>query len=110
MIDFNALFKVSYGLYIVSSGDKSYGNGYISNTVFQVTAEPPQFATCCNKDNHTASIIEKHGVFGVSVLEQETDQDIYGTFGYKSGKDVNKFEGLDIEYGETGAPIVLLYL
>ncbi|MBI9069926.1 MAG: flavin reductase [Salinivirgaceae bacterium] len=107
MIDFNALFKISYGLYIVSSGDKNHGNGYISNTVFQVTAEPPQFATCCNKDNFTANIIEKTGAFSVSILHQETSSDIYGTFGYKSGKDINKFEGKNIEYGQTGVPIVM---
>ena len=54
MIDFEALFKISYGLYIVCSGDKEKGNGFISNSVFQVTAEPAQFAACCNKDNLTS--------------------------------------------------------
>ena len=44
MINYDALFRISYGLYIVSSGDKNRGNGFISNTVFQVTAEPPEFA------------------------------------------------------------------
>lgn len=107
MIDFNALFKVSYGLYIVSSGNKEYGNGYISNTVFQVTAEPPLFATCCNKNNHTAGLISASGVFSVSVLQCDTSADLMGKFGYKSGKDTNKFEGLNIQYGETGAPIVM---
>lgn len=107
MIDFNALFKVSYGLYIVSSGDKDYGNGYISNTVFQVTAEPAQFATCCNKNNYTASIIQKANTFSVSILSQDTPSEIFGTFGYKSGKEINKFEGMEIQYGETGVPIVL---
>ena len=54
MIDYEALFKISYGLYIVCSGNKKKGNGFISNTVFQVTAEPPRFAACCNKNNYTA--------------------------------------------------------
>ncbi len=54
MINYEALFNISYGLYIVSSGSKSNGNGFISNTVFQVTSEPPRFAACCNKENHTA--------------------------------------------------------
>jgi flavin reductase (DIM6/NTAB) family NADH-FMN oxidoreductase RutF len=61
MIDFEALFKVTYGLYIVSSGDNKNGNGFISNTVFQVTAEPPRFASCCNKNNFTSGLIEKYG-------------------------------------------------
>lgn len=107
MINYEALFRLTYGLYIVCSGDKDSGNGFISNTFFQVTAEPAKFASCCNKDNFTAGIIEKFGYFSVSVLKQDTDSDIYGRFGYKSGKDFNKLEGLDIKYGATGAPIVL---
>jgi hypothetical protein len=50
MIDFKALFKISYGLYIVCAGDKKQGNGFISNTVFQITSEPAQFAASCNKE------------------------------------------------------------
>jgi len=107
MINFEALFKVSYGLYIVCSGDKTKGNGFISNTVFQVTAEPARFAACCNKNNYTAEIIQKTGVFSVSVLHQDTSPDIFGRFGYKSGKDLDKMEGMQVRYGETGVPIVL---
>ncbi len=107
MINFEALFKVTYGLYIVSSGDKITGNGLISNTVFQVTSEPAKFATCCNKDNHTSKIIDKHGFFSVSVLQQDTDPKIFGNLGYKSGKNINKFENLNIKYDVTGVPIVL---
>jgi flavin reductase (DIM6/NTAB) family NADH-FMN oxidoreductase RutF/rubredoxin len=107
MIDVEALFKVSYGLYIVSSGDRNEGNGFISNTVFQVTAEPARFAACCNKNNFTSQFIQKAGVFSVSVLHKDTSPDIFGRFGYKSGKDFNKMEGMQIRYGETGVPIVL---
>ena len=107
MINFEALFKISYGLYIVSSGSKEYGNGFISNTVFQVTSEPPRFAACCSKENHTAGIIQSSGNFIVSILHKDTEPGLFGTFGYKSGKDVNKMEGMEIRYGETGAPIVL---
>ncbi len=107
MINFETLFKISYGLYIVSSGSKEYGNGYISNTVFQVTSEPPQFATCCNKNNHTADIIQSSGLFSVSVLQSDAASGTIGTFGYKSGKEINKLEGMEIKYGETGVPIVL---
>jgi len=107
MIDFKALFKISYGLYIVSSGDKNHGNGFIANTVFQVTSKPPKFAVCCNKNNYTAEIIKNTRAFSVSILQQEATPEIYGTFGYKSGRDVNKMEGLNLKYGETGVPIVL---
>jgi flavin reductase (DIM6/NTAB) family NADH-FMN oxidoreductase RutF/rubredoxin len=107
MINFEALFKISYGLYIVSSGSNKYGNGFISNTVFQITSEPPRFAACCHKDNHTAGVIRSSGHFSVSVLHSETAAALIGTFGYKSGKDINKMEGLDLTYGETGVPVVL---
>jgi flavin reductase (DIM6/NTAB) family NADH-FMN oxidoreductase RutF/rubredoxin len=107
MINFEALFKISYGLYIVASGDKEYGNGYISNTVFQVTAEPARFATCCNKENHTADIIAKYGTFSVSVLHQETDPKVYGKFGYQSGKSLDKLKDANVSYGSTGVPIVM---
>ena len=107
MIQFEALFKISYGLYIVSSGDKNRGNGFISNTFFQVTAEPPRFASCCNKDNYTAALIQKAGAFSVSVIHKDTEPDIISRFGYKSGKDFDKLAGVKVKYGETGVPIVL---
>jgi len=107
MIDYNALFKVSYGLYIVCAGSKEKGNGYISNTVFQVTSDPPRFATCCNKDNHTVGLIQSSGVFSVSVLQNDASAGTIGTFGYKSGIDTDKLNGMELRYGETGVPIVL---
>ena len=107
MIDFETLFKISYGLYIVSSGDENSGNGYIANTVFQVTSTPARFAVSCNKNNYTSELIQKHKTFSVSVLEIDTPYEIFGIFGYKSGKDIDKFKGIDIKYGETGVPIVL---
>ena len=107
MINFEALFRISYGLYIVSSGDKNLGNGFISNTVFQVTSEPIKFAACCNKNNYTAEFIKKTGAFAVSVLHKDTTPEIFGRFGYKSGKDIDKLEGMKVIYGQTGVPIVL---
>ena len=107
MINYEALYKISYGLYVVASGSKDYGNGYISNTVFQVTSDPPRFATCCNKDNHTAGLIQSTGLFSVSVLSLDAGPATIGTFGYKSGKDSNKLEKMNVRFGETGVPIVL---
>lgn len=107
MINFETLFKVTYGLYIVCSGDKNKGNGFISNTVFQVTAEPPRFAACCNKNNYTAELIQKHNAFSVSVLDKDAKPTIFGTFGFKTGKDFDKMKGINVRYGDTGVPIVL---
>lgn len=107
MINFDALFKISYGLYILSSGDKDKGNGFISNTIMQVTAEPPKFAACCNKNNYTAELISEYRVFSASILDKDTPSDIFGNFGYKSGRDTDKMSGYNVIYGETGVPIVL---
>jgi flavin reductase (DIM6/NTAB) family NADH-FMN oxidoreductase RutF/rubredoxin len=106
MINYESLFKISYGLYIVSTGDRNYGNGFISNTVFQVTAEPAKFAACCNKNNYTCSLIDKYGCFSISILSQNANPELFGRFGYKSGLNTNKMEGMDIRYGSTGVPIV----
>ncbi|MFC2129185.1 flavin reductase [Bacteroidota bacterium] len=107
MIDFKALFKITYGLYVVCSGDESKGNGFISNTVFQITSEPPQFAASCSKDNFTCNLIERTGSFSVSILHQDASAGLIGKFGYRSGKDHGKIDGTNVKYGETGVPIVL---
>ncbi|MBN1181219.1 MAG: flavin reductase [Bacteroidales bacterium] len=107
MINYEAFFSVTYGLYIVSSGNENKGNAFISNAATQVTSEPPQFAVCCNKDNYTADIIKLSRNFVLSVLQQSASPLVIGKFGYKSGRDINKMEGTKIIYGETGAPVIL---
>ncbi|MDD3877018.1 MAG: flavin reductase [Bacteroidales bacterium] len=107
MIDFNAFFKVSYGLYIVTSGNKEKNNGLIANAAFQVTAEPARFAVCCNKDNYSAGIIIDTKAFALSVLHQNASMDIIGTFGYKSGRDISKLNNVKCIYDKTGVPIVI---
>lgn len=107
MIDFKALFKVTYGLYVVCSGNKNIGNGFISNTVFQITSEPPQFAASCSKDNQTCELINNTGSFSVSVLHQNAGIELIGKFGYRSGKDIDKLQNSTLKYGETGVPLVL---
>lgn len=106
-MDIKAFFKLSYGLFVISSkyGDKI--NGYIANTAFQVTAEPPKLAISCHKDNLSSDIILKSKGFSISVLEKETDPDLIGLFGYNSGKNKNKFEQTNYKYGKTGMPVVL---
>lgn len=106
MIDINAFFKISYGLYIVSSGNQNQGNGFISNAVFQVTAQPAQFAVCCNKDNFSSKVISDAKAFSISILKQEASSELIGLFGYKSGKDVDKMASIKAIYGETGVPMV----
>jgi flavin reductase (DIM6/NTAB) family NADH-FMN oxidoreductase RutF/rubredoxin len=105
-MDINAFFKLSYGLYIISSKSGDQMGGYIANTAFQVTAEPPQVAISCHKDNATTAIINASKSFAISVLEKEASADLIGLFGYSSGKDKNKFEQTKYTEGITGSPIV----
>lgn len=111
MINSDALLKIPYGMYVVCSGDKAYGNGFIANVVFQVTAEPVQFGMCCNKNNHTANIILEKGVFSISALSEATPVEIIRQFGFKSGKDnINKLEGRNIKYGFNNMPVLMEYV
>ena len=89
------LHKISYGLYIVSSkkGDKL--NGQIANTVFQITSEPPTIAVSINKGNLTHDYIAQSGVFTVSILSEQAPMELIGKFGFKSGRDIDKFAGID---------------
>jgi flavin reductase (DIM6/NTAB) family NADH-FMN oxidoreductase RutF/rubredoxin len=108
-MNIEAFFKMTYGLYLISSkhGDKI--SGYIANTAFQVTAEPPQIAISCHKANISAKVIEDSGVFSISVLEKETDAGLIGLFGYQSGHEDEKFERVNYKFGETGAPVILTH-
>lgn len=102
----DALFKISYGLYIISTKSGSSMNGFISNAVFQITAEPPQFAICCSKNNHSAEMISQSGMFTVSVLKQDAGQELISLFGYRSGRDVDKFSGTEYIMTGSGVPAV----
>ena len=105
-MNLEAYFKISYGLYIITTRSGNNKGGYISNTLFQVTATPPQFAISCNKDNYTADLIKQSGVFAFSVLSEKASPAIIGSFGYKSGRDLDKFSGINYFEGKTGSPVV----
>jgi len=106
-MDLKVLYNISYGIYIVSSKKEDQINGQIANTVFQITAEPATIAVSINKKNFTHDFITQSKVFAVSVLEQETDMKFIGRFGFKSGRDQDKFEGINYKIGVTGAPIIM---
>ena len=103
----DAFYKITYGLYVVSSTNGSQSNGYIANTVFQVTATPARFAVACNKDNYTCGLISQSQVFALSILQQDTKAELIGLFGYKSGRTLDKYASVRHRLGQTGAPILL---
>jgi len=105
-MNFEAFFKLTYGLYILSSRDGDRFNGHVSNTVFQVTAEPPRMMIATHRDNLTTDFIRKSKVFSVSALEKDVSLDFLGPWGFKSGREVKKFNNIEYKTGKTGAPIV----
>lgn len=106
-IDLEALFQLNYGMYIVSSAKANSMNGCIANTVFQLTPEPPVVAVSISKENLTHEFISSSGFFAASVLAEDAPLKFIGMFGFRSGKDFNKFEQASFKKGVTGCPIVL---
>jgi ferric-chelate reductase [NAD(P)H] len=105
-VDRKAFRDLSYGLYIVTSFKEDRLNGQIVNTVIQVTSEPPWVAVIINKKNLTHEFIVKSKVFGVSVLEESAPMTFFGPFGFKSGRDFDKFDKVSFKRGSTGCPLI----
>lgn len=107
MVDLETLFKLSYGMCIISSKKDDRINGCIVNTVFQIVPEPPMLAVSVNSKCLTHEFITAGKVFSISVLSQQTPMSFIGKFGFRTGRDIDKFENVKYETGKTGAPIVL---
>ncbi len=105
-MNLQALHKLSYGLYVVCSRKGERLNGQIANTVFQITSEPPTIAVSINKTNLTHEFIKESKVFTASILRRDTPLSFIGHFGFKSGRDIDKLEGIGYKTGKTQAPVV----
>lgn len=101
-----ALHRLTYGMYIICSRKGDKFNGQVVNTVVQASSEPPTIAVCINKGNLTHEFIKASGVFTVSILARDAPLSFIGRFGFKSGRDVDKLEGVNHRQGVTGVPIV----
>jgi ferric-chelate reductase [NAD(P)H] len=106
-MDLNAFFKITYGVYIITTKFEDKLNGMIATAVCQVTAEPVQMTLGINKESLTHEIILKTGCVGVNALRQETDFNFIGNFGFKSGRNINKLEGIGFMTGATGVPLLV---
>ncbi|MGA2554069.1 MAG: flavin reductase [Smithella sp.] len=102
-----ALHKISYGLYIVTSGQDGKFNGQIANSMFQATSDPATVAISINKKNYTNELIKLSRKFVISILSQATPMTFIGNFGFKSGRNINKLQNVKIKTGTTKVPIVL---
>jgi ferric-chelate reductase [NAD(P)H] len=91
----------------VTSRNKDRFNGQIVNTVIQVTSDPARVAVIINKKNLTHEFILKSKSFGVSVLEESAPMTFFGPFGFRSGRDFDKFAKVEFKEGVTGCPLVI---
>ncbi len=91
----SAFRSLSYGVYIISTIDGERPTGCVANSAMQITSTPATIAVSMNHDNYTNACIEKSGKFAVSILSETSDPSLIGTFGFQSGKDVNKFDGVE---------------
>lgn len=96
-VDRSAMFKLSYGLFVLTAKDGAKDNGCIINTAVQITDNPQRISIAVNKANFTHDMIIKTGVFNLSVLTTDTPFNVFKHFGFQSGKDVDKFAGCETE-------------
>lgn len=100
-----ALYKISYGLYIVTSALEEKINGQVCNTFFQITSNPYTVAVALNKDNLTNEYVKKSGIFTANILGQ-SHHNLVRRFGYRSGREFDKFKNIEYSKEITGAPIL----
>lgn len=94
-MDKKAMYKLSYGLFVLTAKEAEKDNGCIINTAIQAASEPNQLSICVNKLNYTHDMVLRSGEFTVSVLSQDAKFDLFKQFGFQSGRDVDKFENFD---------------
>ena len=109
-LDPKALFKIGYGLYVVTSNDGKKDNGLIVNTVSQLTDTPLRVAVNINKANYSHDVIKKTGKLNVNCLNNEAPFAIFKKFGFVSGKDVDKFAGDEVLRSDNGLRVLPNYI
>ncbi len=102
MIDNKAMYKISYGLYMLTTTDGEKQNGCIVNTVQMLTDNPKRITLFVNEANYSNELLKKTGVFNVSVLTESAPFDVYKQFGFVSGREVDKFASGVYEKSENG--------
>ena len=102
MIDSKAMFKLSYGLFVLTAREGSRDNGCIINTAGQLTSTPNRIQIAVNKQNFTHDMILRTGIFNVSVLSREATFWVFRHYGFQSGRDVDKFAGLSEDRTANG--------
>ena len=91
-MDNSAFYKLSYGLFILTTREDGLDNGCVINTAMQVTTTPNRISITVNKANKTHDMIKRVGIFNVSIISEDADFELFKHFGFQSGNNVNKFE------------------
>ena len=108
--DMAALFRIGYGLYVVTCHDGVKDNGLIVNTVTQVTNTPNRVAVTINKENYSHHVIQQSGKMNVNCLSTEAPFKVFGTFGFVSGRHVDKFADCTPMRSENGLVVLPRYI
>ena len=108
--DLSALFHIGYGLYVVTSNDGEKDNGLIVNTVTQVTNTPNRVAVTINKANYSHHVIRQTGILNVNCLDISAPFSVFQTYGFQSGRNVNKFEGVEELRSDNGLRFLPRYI
>ena len=101
-LDQNAMYKISYGLYVMTAREGGKDNGCIVNTVEQVTVTPNRIAVAVNKENLTHNMVINTGFFNISILSQGAPFSVFKNFGYQSGRTADKFKDIPFARAENG--------
>ena len=101
-IDNTALFKIGYGLYVITTNDGKKDNGLIVNTVTQVTNTPNRIAVTINKQNYSHHIIKQTGKMNINCLSEDAPFSVFERFGFQSGRNTDKFEGCEVMRSDNG--------
>ena len=109
-MDMTALFKIGYGLYVVTSNDGKKDNGLIVNTVMQLTDSPKRVGVCISKSNYSHDVIKSSGKMNVNCLTTEAPFKVFEAFGFRSGRDTDKFEGCSPKRSENGLVFLPRYI
>ena len=104
--DSSALFKISYGLYVVTCKGEKGDNGLIVNTVTQLTDNPNRVAVTINKLNYSHDVIKETGILNVNCLDTTAPFSLFQNFGFQSGKDADKFAGIQEYRTENGLRVL----
>jgi len=108
--DLTALFNIGYGLYVVTSNDGKKDNGLIVNTVTQVTNSPNRVAVAICKENYSHHVIKQTGKMNINCLTEDAPFKVFESFGFRSGRNVNKFEGCEPLRSDNGLVFLPRYI